>query len=207
LALFGTALGQLSKQTPFELVLPTMPHLEAMVREGVASWPVVPRLAIGETEKRAAFRVARAALAKSGTVTLELALSGIPMVTAYRTSLLEEAIVRLTFSIQTVILTNLVLGENVVPEFLQRACLPQPLAEGLLSLLSDASERRRQIDAFARLDAIMEIGKHIPSESAAEIVLRLAAPELAARNKAVDPHSVPNAAQACLLGRADEVIK
>ena len=52
--------------------------------EGVKSWPVQPRIVIGETEKRAAFRIAHAALAKSGTVTLELALSGVPMVAAYR---------------------------------------------------------------------------------------------------------------------------
>ena len=53
------------------------------------SWPVQPRIVIGEQEKRAAFRIAHAALAKSGTVTLELALAGVPMVTAYRTGAIE----------------------------------------------------------------------------------------------------------------------
>ena len=60
----------------FEPMLPTMPHLEAAVREGVESWEVPPQIVTGENEKRAAFRIARAALAKSGTVTLELALVG-----------------------------------------------------------------------------------------------------------------------------------
>ena len=112
LALFGAALGKLNRQIPFELVLPTMPHLEAMVREGVASWPVAPRLAIGEIEKRAAFRVARAALAKSGTVTLELALSGIPMVTAYRVGAAEAFILRRAIRVSSVILANLVIGDR-----------------------------------------------------------------------------------------------
>ena len=52
--------------------------------KGSRSWEVPPQIVIGENEKRAAFRIARAALAKSGTVTLELALAGVPMVTAYR---------------------------------------------------------------------------------------------------------------------------
>jgi lipid-A-disaccharide synthase len=99
-----------------------------------------------------------------------------------------------------VILTNLVLGENVVPEFLQRACRPQPLAEGLLSLLGDTPERRRQIDAFAQLDAVMKIGQCIPSESAAEVVLRLAAPQLADRIERSARTVYPT-----LLRRADEV--
>ena len=81
LAVFGETLARLQADgVAFELVLPTMPHLEAVVREGVKSWKVAPRIVIGEQEKRAAFRIARAALAKSGTVTLELALSGVPMV-------------------------------------------------------------------------------------------------------------------------------
>ena len=182
LATFGDAIALAqARYGPLEVVLPTLPHLADRVHEATKGWPLQPQIVVTADEKYAAFRVARAALAKSGTVTLELALSGVPTVAAYKTSLLEEAIVRLTFSINTVILTNLVLGENVVPEFLQRACRPQPLAEGLLSLLGDTPERRRQIDAFARLDAIMEIGQRIPSESAAEVVLRLAAPQPANR--------------------------
>ena len=50
----------------FEAVLPTMPHLEAAVHEGAKTWKVSPRIVIGEQDKRAAFRTARAALAKSG---------------------------------------------------------------------------------------------------------------------------------------------
>ena len=68
-------------------MLPTMPHLQEAVTEGIKAWPVQPRVVVGEQEKRAAFRLAHAALAKSGTVTLELALSGVPMVTAYRLGL------------------------------------------------------------------------------------------------------------------------
>ncbi|UFX41943.1 lipid-A-disaccharide synthase [Bradyrhizobium sp. 41S5] len=171
LALFGAALGQLNTQTPFELVLPTMPHLEAMVREGVASWPVAPRLAIGEIEKRAAFRVARAALAKSGTVTLELALSGIPMVTAYRVGAAEAFILRRAIRVSSVILANLVIGSDIIPEFLQEDCTPDKLAHALGDVLADSPDRLRQLVAFATMDGKMSTGDQPPSVRAADIVL------------------------------------
>ena len=93
------------------------------------------------------------------------------MVAAYKVSLLEEVVGRLLIKIQSVILANLVLGENVVPEFLQRDCTPEKLAAALVPLFGDTPERRRQIEAFARLDAIMEIGRAAPSDRAAAVVL------------------------------------
>ncbi len=72
------------------------------------------------------------------------------------------------------ILANLVIGENVVPEFMQDDCTPQSLADALVPLLSDTPERRRQLDAFAKLDAIMEIGFAGAAARAADIVLELA---------------------------------
>lgn len=172
LGLFGAALGQLrAAGRAFELMLPTMPHLEATVREGVASWPVKPQIVGGETEKRAAFRIARAALAKSGTVTLELALSGIPMVTAYRVGAMEAFILRRAIQVSSVILANLVIGKDVIPEFLQEDCAPEKLATALAEVLTDSPMRRQQVEAFAQLDTIMSTGNKSPSVLAADIVL------------------------------------
>jgi lipid-A-disaccharide synthase len=172
LGLFGAALGRLQAQgVAFELMLPTMSHLEATVREGVASWPVKPQIVVGDTEKRAAFRIARAALAKSGTVTLELALSGIPMVTAYRVGAMEAFILRRAIQVPSVILANLVIGKDVIPEFLQEDCTPEKLAGALSEVLADTPMRRQQVDAFAQLDTIMSTGNKSPSVLAADIVL------------------------------------
>ena len=75
MATFGATLDLLQKQgTQFELILPTMPHLVDSIAEALKTWPVQPRIVVGEAEKRAAFRIAHAAFAKSGTVTLELAI-------------------------------------------------------------------------------------------------------------------------------------
>jgi lipid-A-disaccharide synthase len=73
--------------------------------------------------------------------------------------------------IPSIILTNLLLGENVVPELLQHDCTAENLAAGLLPLFSDTPQRRRQIEAFSRLDAIMQVGSSAPAQRAADIVL------------------------------------
>jgi lipid-A-disaccharide synthase len=176
LAIFERALALVvARREPPEVVLPTLPHLRERVAAATAGWPVRPRIVVEVEAKLAAFRQARAALAKSGTVTLELALAGVPMVAAYKVSPIDEAIVRLTIQLPSVILPNLILGENVVPEFLQRACTPDNLANALIPLLADSSERTRQIDAFARLDAKMDIGRALPSARAADMVLSIVA--------------------------------
>jgi lipid-A-disaccharide synthase len=172
MAVFGATLERLeSEGAKFELILPTMPHLQEAVTEGVKSWKITPKIVIGEHEKRAAFRIAHAALAKSGTVTLELALAGVPMVTAYRTGTVEAWILMRAIRVKSVILANLVIGENVIPEFLQQECAPEKLAPALHEILTDSPLRRRQVEAFAALETVMSTGNQPPSVRAAEIVL------------------------------------
>lgn len=169
---FGEALAFIVQRAgAIDVVVPAVPRLAEMVQTAVVSWPVPVRVVIDPAEKDAAFRSARAALTKSGTSTLELALAGVPMVAAYKVPLLEEVVARLLIKAESVVLTNLVLGENAVPEFLQRDCSPEKLSQAILPLLYDSPERQRQVDAFARLDAIMSIGKAVPSERAAAVVL------------------------------------
>ncbi len=124
--IFGETLGMVAaKSGPLEVVLPTVPHLVARLSELTSRWPIRPRIVLDEAEKHAAFRRARAALAASGTVTLELALAGVPSVAAYRVPVLEELMLRMmvrihpVIKVRSVILANLVLGEFAIPEFLQ----------------------------------------------------------------------------------------
>jgi lipid-A-disaccharide synthase len=93
------------------------------------------------------------------------------MVAAYRVSTLEAVVGSLLISAHSAILANLVLGENIVPEFLQWHCSPEKLAGALIPLIGDTPERRRQIEAFARLDRNMDIGGSVPSERAAALIL------------------------------------
>jgi lipid-A-disaccharide synthase len=172
LGIFAQVIENVSRRGgALDVVIPTMPHLFAHVSEATARWPRRPRIVVTTEEKQAAFRLARAALAKSGTVTLELAVAGVPMVAAYKVSPIEGMIALRLLQVPSVILANLVLEENVVPEFIQNDCTVENLAAALLPLLADTPQRRRQVEAFSRLDAIMEIGTAVPSMRAADIVL------------------------------------
>lgn len=110
-----------------------------------APYPVVD-------DARALLRHAHAALVKSGTVTLEAALEGTPEVVAYRTSLLTWWLARALLRVEHVSLPNLIAGERIVPELLQRAATPEALAAALVPLLRDGSpERRHQLEGLARV--------------------------------------------------------
>lgn len=174
LDLFGQTLARLAPQERFEAVLPAVPHLHDRIASATAAWPVKPRIVVEAAEKWAAFRSARAALAASGTVTLELAVAGVPTVVTYRVPVIEEAIVRALAHGTTIVLANLVLGENIMPELLQRDATPERLAAAMAPLLRDGPERARQVDAFTRLDRIMDIGTARPSLRASDIILDVA---------------------------------
>jgi lipid-A-disaccharide synthase len=177
LGVFADAVALLRERVgSLELIVATVPHLAGAIREASAQWPLRPRIVVEKADKQAAFRIATAALAKSGTVTLELALAGVPMIAAYKVSAIEYIAVGrgILKRIPSIILTNLLLGENVVPELLQQNCTAENLAVALRPLLGDTPERRRQIEAFSRLDAIMEVGSSAPALRAADIVLAAA---------------------------------
>ncbi|MPT21523.1 MAG: lipid-A-disaccharide synthase, partial [Starkeya sp.] len=124
-----------------------------------------------DEEKRAAFRIARAALAASGTVTLELALAGVPTVAAYRVPWLEGRIAPFIIRVKTAILPNLILDEPAMPEYLQWHIDPPAMAAQLARLIVGGPEREAQLAAFARLDAVMGEGGEPPSRRAARAVL------------------------------------
>jgi lipid-A-disaccharide synthase len=174
-AVFGKAAALAHDQAgPLQLVVPTVPHLAEEVTKASRQWRVQPRIVVENGEKELAFRTATAALAKSGTVTLELALAGVPMVAAYKVSAVESVIGRrIVKRIASVILANLMLGENVIPELLQEECTAEKLAAALTPLLTDSPDRRRQLAAFSRLDAIMQIGSRSPAATAADVVIEM----------------------------------
>ena len=170
---FGAAIARIVAHRPtVEVILPTVPHLRAEIERLVEGWAHRPRVVVGEAEKFAAFRRSHAALAASGTVTLELGLSGVPMVVAYRVEPLLRAL-KGFLKLPSIVLANLTLGENAVPEYLDEAGSPDVLASAVLPLLAETPARAAQVAALARLQERMAVPMP-PSESAAAVVLAAA---------------------------------
>jgi lipid-A-disaccharide synthase len=173
LPVMGAAAGLIAKAQPgVRFILPAVPHLLPRISEAVARWPVPVEIITGEAAKLAAFRQARAALAASGTVTLELALAQVPTVACYRVSWPEAELARRVLRIPSVILPNLALGENAVPELLQEAATPRAMASQILSVIAEGPARAAQLAAFGRLEEAMTLPDGArPSEAARDAIL------------------------------------
>ncbi len=171
MAPFGETLGALrEKAGPFEVIIPAVSSVRPLIEQALPAWPQQPHLVEGESDKFTAFKLAQAALAASGTVTLELGVTGAPMVVAYR---VDPVAARLRFLLKahSVVLANLVLGANAFPEFIQEDCTPAKLSAALAPLLKDTPERASQIAALAKIREKMFLPEGTPSGKAAEIVL------------------------------------
>ena len=168
----GEVFARLKVDHPrLQVVLPTLPGIEPLVRELVAAWPVAPHILTGAQEKRAAFAAADVAIAASGTVSLELAANSCPMVIAYDMHPISFWLMQRAALIDTVTLVNLVSETRVVPDFLSPACRADLIAPAVLSLLDDRSAREAQLAAMELTMQRLGRGHEAPGLRAARSVL------------------------------------
>lgn len=172
--IFGETVQKLAIEMPeLRVVVPTVPHVRELVEKAVKEWGVPVDLVEGEEDKRAAFDAATAALAASGTVTLELALARVPMVVAYRAEAVVGWFALSILKIPSVVLVNLILDRPSVQEYLQSRCTADNLFEGLRPLMRDTPERLRALADLDEVRARMGVGGESPSTRAARAVLDL----------------------------------
>lgn len=158
-----------ARGTRLRVLLPTVPHVEGLVRAATAGWSVAPEIVTTVDDKYRAFGEADAALAASGTVTLELALGRVPTLACYKADLLMRGAYSM-IGIWTASLPNLVADSPVVPEFYDHFVRPGMLARHLELLLAETPARAAQIAGFDRIADAMATDR--PSGAiAAEAVL------------------------------------
>lgn len=134
----GETLARLKAVHPTARVaLPTVRGVADLVRSLSADWPIAPQIIEDAALKRAAFATADVAIAASGTVSLELAANGCPMVIAYDMNPLTLWLMRRAALIDTVTLVNLVSETRAVPEFIGERCRADLIAAALLDLLQN----------------------------------------------------------------------
>jgi lipid-A-disaccharide synthase len=158
---------------PVVPVVPLAGPVEEVVRAGTASWPVRPILVADTEGKYDAFAASAAALTKSGTSTLELAMAGVPMLVTYRINPVTHQIAKRTVKVKYASIINLLLGRPVIPELLQYDSRPDRLAGELHRLLTDADAVAAQRQGCAQALAMLHPAASLPSECAAEAVLSM----------------------------------
>lgn len=132
-------------------------HLSRQLDQAGVKALVIPA-ADADRLKPALCAAADLALAKSGTVNLELALRGVPQVVVYRVSGLTAFVARriLRFSVPHISPVNLVLGERLVPELLQADLTAAAIVRAARPLLQPGSDAHGSMLAgYARLRAVL----------------------------------------------------
>ena len=168
---FRDAVALLAARVPgLVTVLPTVPHVAARVRAGAAGWPTPLHIVEGEDEKFAAFDATDVALAASGTVTTELALSGTPMVVGYKLGWLTYGLMRPLIHAKFATIVNLLLDREAVPEFIQSRCTPLALADAVEKLLTDKDAAARQTADLKAAMRLLGQGAEAPSLRAARAI-------------------------------------
>ena len=152
-------------------ILPTVPHVAAKVRAGAEGWPTPLHIVESEADKYAAFDAADVALAASGTVTAELALSRTPMVVAYRVGAVTYALANRLMTVPYMSLINILLDRQAVPEFKQYAATPEALAQAVAKLFADPSARAAHVAAMDEFGAKLGEGEEAPSLRAARVLM------------------------------------
>ncbi len=174
LPLFGRTLELLSARLPG--IVPVVPVASAVaetVRAGTDAWAARPVVVTDTDDKHDAFAAAAAALTKSGTSTLELAMAGVPMAVTYRANPLTAMVVRRLVTVRYAALVNLLSGREVLPELIQENATPEKLADTVFALLTDDATVTAQRAAFAAVIAQLAPPHGTPSQAAAAEVLEL----------------------------------
>jgi lipid-A-disaccharide synthase len=176
LPIFAGAVALLAQRRPgLRVVVPTTETVAEMVGAAVAQWPVPTLVLRGQAEKYDAFAASNAALAASGTVSLELAMAGLAAVIAYRVTPATAFVLRRLVKVRYANLVNVLLDREAVPELLQENCTPKRLADAVGRLLDDpkaCAEQRLAADAALRL---LGYGGVSPGLRAADEILALIA--------------------------------
>lgn len=174
LPVLGETLDLLARTHPG--LVPVVPVASAVadaVRAGTAAWTLRPIVVSDIAEKHDAFAAAGAALTKSGTSTLELALAGVPMVVTYRVNPLTALIARRLIKVRFAALVNLLAGRAVLPELLQQDCTAPKLAAAIGALLDDPAAAGAQREAARAVIDTLRPPAGLPSAAAAAEVLAL----------------------------------
>lgn len=176
LPVFEETLYKLKEKIPkLYVVIPTVNAVADTVSKNVNSWKIPALVLCGKEEDKAdAFAASDLALAASGTVSLELAIAGVPHVIAYKMSPVTVYFAKRLLKIKYVNLINILANHEIIPELLQDNCTPDILSHTLLSLMNNREKSVMQIGMARQQLAKLGYGENeTPSERAADKVLEI----------------------------------
>ena len=174
LPIFARAIGILARQYPELAITVAVPkHVLGFIAPYFKDCPFRAVILANNQDKKDALAASNLAIVKSGTVALEVAMAGTPMIVTYRVHALTAWYFRRKQNIKYVNLINILRNEEAIPELLQELCTPLAIASASSALFSDTT--RQQIQKAAAHDALATLvpSNGTPSEIAARTILSL----------------------------------
>ncbi len=187
--------------TNIRFVVPTLPATEYNVQVLLRDFDLPFHISSNQAFKWESFKACDVAIAASGTVALELSYAGIPHVCVYRMNPVTYLILRTMVKIKHAHLANILLNEEVVPEYIQGKCKPEEIAQKIIELYTNQQTRQAQLEKFKKVrELIGGSEEKKPSRKAAEFVLgiieekarKINRPEKADKNSQADMQNEKN---------------
>ncbi len=159
------------EEEKIHVIAPTLPKHEFPIQKIMTGFDLPMYISANPNVKWEAFKSCDVAIATSGTVALELAYAGIPHIIAYKVSFITGLLLKILVKTKKAHLANILLEDDIVPEFLQRKCIPENIAEAAHDLLHNTEKRDEQLKNFAKLHDILKgDGDGTPNENAASFI-------------------------------------
>ncbi len=152
------------------VAVPTVANLEKEIRRAFGGTDIPVAIVTGQAERYNAFRASAIALAKSGTVSLELAAAGTPHLIVYTFNALTNMLVRMVIKTPYANLINIMAREAIIPEFVLQNCRPELIAPEAMRLLGDKRYAAGLVTRAKEVLGTLRRPEALPSQAAARIV-------------------------------------
>ncbi|MFW0777398.1 MAG: lipid-A-disaccharide synthase [Rickettsiales bacterium] len=173
--IFARALSLIATHTPNLAIAVTVPkHVMPLIAPYFENCPFRAVIMSGEEDKRNAFAASQLALVKSGTVALEVAKAGVPMIVTYRVNPISAYMLKRIILTKFANLINIILDREAIPELLQEHCNPEEIAAAAIELLNSPERQEKQKSSCTEaLNQLKSPDNNGSSSMAAQIILNL----------------------------------
>ena len=154
-----------------QIVVPTVAGVEEQVRKGFEDFEIPVRVVTGEMNRYNAFAISAMAIAKSGTVSLELAALEVPHLIAYTFNKWSNLAAKLLVKVRFANLINIISGREIIPEFVLDNCRPELIARCAKQLLSSPEIAEKQVIEACQVMQKLRLPDILPSDRAAQVVM------------------------------------
>lgn len=174
--IIGVAKSMANENPALRFIVPTLPRWKDHLTALLAAEGINAVVTTDKAEKWDAIAACDAALVVSGTVALEIAVVGVPHVILYRMNQLTWQIVSRVVKTRHAHLVNVMLQDEVVPEFLQEDAKVELILPELKEVLSSRERQARQKDGFQRVREMLQPDPALSAaDQAAEFILKFKA--------------------------------